>query len=283
VAAAKVAAKPAAASAPTEAVFRVSGRLVEVHATVTDGRGRYIDDVPGAEFTLLDDGKPVPASSFEKQSTAVSVALLFDSTGSMQSALPPLKSGAIKLISEMRPTDAVAVYSFNAAVTEQQAFTTDKHAAERAVLLAHAMGGTALYDALVRVNRDLSARTGKKAIVVFTDGDDNLSTLTAEIAVARAKAAGAPIYTVAQGEALRRPEFLDLLAGISTATGGLPFAIHAPEEILKVFEHLSQDLTHGYMLTFQPPPDEGNGWHTIKVALRSKGHIVRAREGYSLE
>ena len=51
----------AAAAGPTEAVFRVSGRLVEVHATVTDGRGRYIDDVPAAEFAVLDDGKPVPA------------------------------------------------------------------------------------------------------------------------------------------------------------------------------------------------------------------------------
>ena len=101
----------------------------------------------------------------------------------------------------------MAVYAFNAAVTELQPFTTDKRAAERAVLRAHALGGTALYDALVRVNRDLAARTGKKAIVVFTDGDDNLSTLTAEIAIARAKAAGAPIYTIAQGEALRRPEF----------------------------------------------------------------------------
>ncbi len=289
VAAAKVAAKPAAsvattASGPTEAVFRVSGRLVEVHATVTDGRGRYVDDVPGAEFAVFDDGKAVPASSFEKQSTAVSVALLFDSTGSMQSALPPLKSGALKLIADMRPGDAVAVYSFNAAVTELQPFTTDKRAAERAVLRAHALGGTALYDALVRVNRDLSARTGKKAIVVFTDGDDNLSTLTADIAINRAKAAGAPIYTMAQGEALRRPEFLDLLAGISKATGGLPFAIHDPEEILKIFDHVLQDLTHGYLLTFQPPQDEGEGWHAIKVTLNNaRGRTVRAREGYSLE
>jgi VWFA-related protein len=280
-------AKPGAADAapgPTEAVFRVTGRLVEVHATVTDSRGRYIDDVPASEFALWDDGKPVPASSFENRSTAFSVALLFDSTGSMQDALPPLKSGAIKLIADMRPSDAVAVYAFNSAVTELQPFTTDKQAAERAVLRAHALGGTALYDALVRVNHDLSARAGKKAIVVFTDGDDNLSTLGADIAIARAKAAGAPIYTMAQGEALRRPEFLDLLAGISKATGGLPFVIREPNDILKVFENVLQDLSHGYLLTFQTPPEEGEGWHTIKVTLNNaRGRTVRAREGYSLE
>jgi Ca-activated chloride channel homolog len=280
-------ARPADAGAgplPTETVFRASGRLVEVHATVTDGRGRYIDDVPRAEFTLLDDGKPASVSSFENRSSAVSVALLFDATGSMQSALPALKSAALRLIGELRPADAVGVYSFNAAVTELQPFSTDKPAAERAVLRAQALGGTALYDALVRVNRDLAGRPGKKAIVVFTDGDDNASMLTAGIAIARAKAAGAPIYSIAQGSALRRPELLGLLADISNSTGGLPFAIREPAEILKVFESVSRDLTHGYLLTFQPPPEENNGWHSIKVTLRSsKGRTVRAREGYSLE
>jgi VWFA-related protein len=169
-------------------------------------------------------------------------------------------------------------------VTELQPFTTDKQAAERAILQAHALGGTALYDALVRVNRDLSGRSGKKAIVVFTDGDDNLSTLSAAIAIARAKAAGAPIYTIAQGEALRRSDFLEQLAGISNSTGGLPFVIRDPSEILKVFESVSQDLTHGYLLTFQPPSEETTGWHAIKVGLgAAKGRTVRAREGYSLE
>ena len=273
-----------ATGAAAEAVFRASGRLVEVNATITDGHGHYVDDVKPADFILLDNGKPMPVASFENQSSTVSVALLFDATGSMQNALPPLKAAALKLIREMRPEDSVAVYSFNSAVSELQPFTTDKRAAERAVLRAHALGGTALYDALVRVNRDLGTRTGKKAIVVFTDGDDNLSTLSAEIAIARAKAAGAPIYTIAQGEALRRPDFLELLAAISKATGGLPFAIHDPAEMVKVFESVSSDLTHGYLLTFQPPSGEGGGWHAIKVTLRAaRGRTVRAREAYLLE
>ena len=275
---------PEAPMPPSETVFRVSGRLVEVHATVTDGRGRYIDDVSRNEFALLDDGKPVAAASFENQSSAVSLALLLDATGSMQNALPPLKSAALKLIGEMRPTDAVAVYSFNVGVTELQPFTTDKEAAERAVLRARAEGATALYDALVRVNRDLAGRTGKKAIVVFTDGADNQSVLTAEIAIARAKAAAAPIYTIAQGSALRDSLLLDQLAGISRSTGGLPFAIHEPAEILQVFESVSRDLTHGYLLTFQPPPGESAGWHSIKVELpNARGRTVRAREGYQME
>jgi hypothetical protein len=120
---------PRAASAPAsqsaEAVFRVNGQLVEVLATVTDSRGRYADDLRPSQFTVSDSGKPVPIVSFENRATPVSVALLFDSTGSMQNALPPLKSAALRLVKEMRPVDALAVYTFNSTVSELQPFTTD--------------------------------------------------------------------------------------------------------------------------------------------------------------
>ena len=77
---------------------------------------------------------------------------------------------------------------------------------------------------------------------------------------------------------------LEQLAGISRSTGALPFAIHEPAEILSVFESVSRDLTHGYLLTFQPPPGEGPGWHNIKVTLPApRGRTVRAREGYQME
>ena len=138
-----------------------------------------------------------------------------------------------------------------------------------------------MYDALVRVNRNLAGRAGKKAIVVFTDGSDNQSVLTAETAIARARQAAAPIYTIAQGSALRDSGLLDQLARISKSTGGLPFE---PAEILHVFDSVSRDLTHGYLFTFQPPADQSGGWHKIKVTLSApRGRTVRAREGYSLE
>jgi Ca-activated chloride channel family protein len=269
---------------PTETVFRATGQLVEVPAIVTDGHGRYIDYLTRADFQVLDDGEPAPIAGFENQSAAFSLALVLDTTGSMHDALPPLKSAALKLIAGMRPKDYMAVYGFNVGVTELQPFTTDKAAAERAVLKARAQGATALYDALVRVIRDMAGRTGKKAIVVFTDGDDNRSLLTAELAVARAKAIGATIYTIAQGFALRNTLLLDQLASVSKSAGGLAFAIHDPAEVLNVFESISRDLTHGYLLTFQPSPARAAGGHNIKVTLpATPGREIRARAGYDLE
>jgi VWFA-related protein len=276
---------PSAASpAANELVFRAGGRIVEVYATVTDNRGRYVDNLAAGQFAILEDGRPKPVFAFENHTSGVSVALVFDTTGSMAAALPPLKSAAMQLVDDLRPTDSVAVYSFNDTVTELQAFTADKAAAKRAILKTHAAGITALYDALVRVNRDLSARPGKKVIIVFTDGSDNASTLTADTAVERAKARGIPIYTIAEGEALIHPELIQQLGNISRSTGGTPFQIRKLSDIGGVFDKVSQDLMHGYLLAFQTAPGDNRVWRKIEVVLSGpKGHQVRAREGYYAE
>jgi len=265
----------------TDATFRADARLVEVYATVTDSRGKYVDDLTADQFTVTEQGEPRAAIGFESRAAEVSVALLLDTTGSMQAALPALKNAALRLIGDLRPSDWVAVYSFNNTVSELQAFSPDKDAAKRAVLRTEPFGETALYDALARVNRDLSGRSGKKVIVVFTDGDDNASTITAQTAVQRAKAAGVPVYTIAQGAALTNPEFLKQLAGVSQATGGASYAIHNPGEIRGVFESVSQDLLHTYFFAFQPAPAENREYRRIQVTIRgSKQYKVRAREGF---
>ena len=266
---------------PIEADFKVSGRLVEVPVTVTDGRGQYLDDLTRDRFTVMDQGTSQGIVEFEPQSREVSCVLLLDTTGSMQLALPALKNAALRLIGELRPQDSIAVYSFSDMVTELQPFTTDKASAKRAVLHTQAFGDTALYDALARVGQDLAGRPGKKVIVLFTDGKDNSSTLNPESAIQRAKTNGVPIYTVAQGEAIGHRDLLEQLAGISKATGGEAFAIEKPSEIGRVFEKVSEDLTHGYLLMFQPPATDNSAMRPIQVIVNGqRGLKIRAREEY---
>jgi VWFA-related protein len=262
-------------------IFRANGRLVEAYATVTDSRGRYVDALTAEQFTLLDGQHPQTLAAFESHGDSVSVALLLDTTGSMSNALPAVKNAALKLIGDLRPVDSVAVYSFSRSVTELQPFTSDLDQAKRAVLGTQALGETALYDALARVSRDLSGRTGKKVIVVFTDGDDNSSTLTTDTAILRVKAGGVPVYTIAQGQALQNAGYLKQLADLAKVTGGESFAVHDSSEIGGVFEKVSEDLAHGYLLVFQPPSAEDHAWHPITVQVRGvKSDKVRAREGY---
>ncbi len=265
----------------TDIVFHAKARVVEAYATVTDSRGRYVDDLGEDQFTLLDGQQATKLVGFESHAQPVSVALLLDTTGSMSLALPALKSAALKLIGELRPVDSVAVYSFNKSVTVLQPFTTDMNQAKRAVLSTEALGETALYDALARVSRDLSGRTGKKVIVVFTDGEDNSSTLTTDTAVLRAKATGVPLFTIAEGIALDSKNYLNQLAELAKATGGESFAIKDATEIGAVFEKVSEDLAHGYLLQFEPPSNEDHAWHPISIQVKVRGNkVVRAREGY---
>ncbi len=262
-------------------VFRTSSRLVEAYATVTDSRGRYVDDLTADQFTLLDGQQARPLAGFESHAQPVSVALLLDTTGSMALALPALKNAALKLIGELRSEDSVAVYSFNRSVTELQPFTTDLDSAKRAVLSTQALGETALYDALARVARDLSGRAGKKVIVVFTDGDDNSSTLTTDTAILRAKATGVPLFTIAEGDALSNRNYLAQLEDLSKATGGEAFAIKDSSEIEAVFAKVSEDLAHGYLLEFEPPSGDDRAWHPISIQVKARGDkVIRAREGY---
>ena len=132
------------------------------------------------------------------------------------------------------------------------------------------------------MNHDLAARAGKKVIIVFTDGDDNSSMLTADDVIQRAKTLGVPIYTIAEGEALDSLQLLDQLANMSRSTGGRPFVVRKLSDIAAVFRKVSEDLMHGYLLAFQPPSGDDRGWHAIKVST-AKGYQIRAREGYYAE
>ena len=199
----------------------------------------------------------------------------------MVGALPALKAAALRVIDNLRPVDNVAVYSFNQTVSELQAFTDNKDLAKRAVLHTRASGPTALNDALVSVSRELSARPGKKAIVVFTDGADNTSGLNADAAIRRAKTDGVVVYTVAHGDALHNEALTAQLEATAKATGGLAFSVQDADGVRAVFEHIVTDLMHGYLLAFQPDTEDSLEWHSLQVlppAVQTRK--VRAREGY---
>jgi VWFA-related protein len=265
-------------------MFKADGRIVEVYTTVTDSRGRYIDDLQGGQFSVLEQGHSKPVFAFEDHNAAVSVALVFDTTASMVNTLPLLKAAAMQLVDDLRPGDSAAVYTFSDSVNARQPFTTDKDAAKRAILKTHAVGDTALYDALVRVNRDLASRGGKKVIIVFTDGSDNASMLTSAVPLERARSSGIPIYMIAEGEAVENQELVGELGKISQATGGSQFLIHRLSDIAPVFEKVSQELMHGYLLAFQPSPGRQREWREIEVVIGGrKGLVIRARAGFYVE
>jgi Ca-activated chloride channel homolog len=270
----------AAAQSPG-VVFRTEARLVEIYATILDNHGRYLDDLPREDFRILDNGAPQPIASFENGSTELSCAILLDTTASMTSSLPKVKSAIYRLIDDFRQSDSIAVYGFTGGLETLQDFTNDKAAAKKAVSRTRAEGTTALFDAIAKVAGETSRRRGKKAVIVFTDGDDNASVLNGSRSVETARRLGIPLYTAAAGEALRTPALLRVLKNMAAMTGGKAYMIDNPGRATAIFDDISGGLRHTYFLAYSPPAAATADWRHIQITLEGISHYqVHAKEGY---
>jgi VWFA-related protein len=261
-------------------VFRSNTSLVEVYATVVDGRGRHVDDLDRSAFTILDGGSARPIVSFENSATTISCAIVLDTTASMRPVLQRVRQEINHLVDHFRDGDYVAAYKFAEGLELLHPFTIDKMAIKQALTRTRAEGGTALFDAIAKVALEVSPRGGKKALVVFTDGADNASMLNAASAAETAKKVGVPVYAAAQGDALHQPALLNQLRNVARVTGGKVYTVTTLNDAAKIFEDISEELRHTYLLTFAPPPD-AVGWRPIAVRVAGgRGHQVRAREAY---
>jgi len=267
-------------------VFKSDVRLVEIYATVFDHGGHPVDGLHREQFEIRDDGAVQPIRVFESSESALSCALLLDTTGSMTEAIPSLRNAARELISQLRPKDSVAIYAFTDHVDELADFTDDKAIARRALARLHAAGRTALFDAISQVALNLERRPGKKVIVVLTDGGDNASTLNRESAANRARKSGVPVFAVAEGNALKDSAASKLLHELAESTGGHLYKAERDKDIEKVFDAIAGDLQSGYLLAFNPPSGEKPvPWHELQVSVKDtpKPVNVRARTGYAGE
>ncbi len=274
--------KPAFRLAGQPPVFRAEARLVEIHATVCDGRGRYVSGLKGGDFLIRDGGQAQAAEIFESAESPISLGFLLDITGSMAEALPVVKRACVEMLDQLRAEDQVAVYAFNERFECVQDFTADRRAAA-AIRKLQAAGRTALFDSLTRASIHPAGRKGKRSLVVLTDGNDNASSLTMESALRRARREAIPIYCVAQGDALRSSKLMETLERIAGATGGSAFRLDKLSKTEEIFAHIGRDLLASYLLAYRPQPGNGE-WRPIEVRVRGKKDArVRCREGYFAE
>lgn len=269
------------AASDQDLVFRTSVRLIEVYATVYDNHGKYVDGLNRDRFRISENNSAVTVSTFEGSGSGLTCAVLLDTTGSMQKELPAVKNAILKLVDELGESDQIGIFGFSRRLDTLQPFTQDKKAAKNAILRTRAFGATALFDAISQAARELLAKQGRKALVVFTDGKDNASVLSAHAAIQRAKKAGVPVYTVGQSEALADKTLMDQLEEISKATGGKSYEAKKRDDVEKIFSDISSDMKHTYLLAYPAPEVTEKSWRKIQVEiLQAKNYKVRAREGY---
>lgn len=198
-------------------------------------------------------------------------------------ALPALKIAANDLISQLRQGDSVGVFGFRDRLETIQDFTADHKAAMLAVRRIRTEGRTALFDATARVSALTARQKGRKALVVFTDGEDNASTLTRQRAMEAAKRHGIPCYLIAQGEALKSRRLVETLEQMAADTGGDSFRVSKVNDIAEVFSAISRDLRNTYLLAFRARAEDRK-WYPLAVSIRDRKDLkVRCRKGYYLD
>jgi VWFA-related protein len=146
-----------------------------------------------------------------------------------------------------------------------------------------AWGGTALYDAIIQAIEILGRQSGRRAIVLFSDGDDQSSHAALDDAIRATEGSDATIYAIGQGRAVSAPALQKLLRQISTVSGGRAFFSNDPQRLDSVFTEILEDLRNQYLISYPAPDSQRNDdWHTIKLEVAGGKYGVRARSRYRL-
>jgi VWFA-related protein len=157
-------------------VVRVNTTLVTIPVSVMDRSGRYVPNLNKEDFRIWEDGVEQQVAFFSSVDKPFSVVLMIDTSPSTRFRLEDIQSEAINFISQLRPDDKVMVVSFDNNIKIQSELTTDRGKLQRAIQRTHTGEGTRLYDAVdMVINQQLSRISGRKAIVIFTDGVDTTS------------------------------------------------------------------------------------------------------------
>lgn len=259
-----------------------NARVVSISPIVTDADGRYVVGLAREDFTLLVDGSSQEIETFDSTNSALSVVLVLDVSSSMIPKLQETREAALQFLSALKPTDRAAVLTFASNVVGFTPPSTDRTVARRAIEEARGSGGTALYDATAMALRKLRDASGRRAVVLFTDGEDNQSRMAVDQVIDLARASEASVFAVGQGvdeaKALVRT-----LIRLAEETGGRTWFISSIRKLPDVFRDVVAELENQYFLTFTPEDQRPRTWHQIVVKMRKPGLTVRAKKAFRID
>jgi Ca-activated chloride channel family protein len=265
----------------------VSWALVPVLVQSADG---YVDDLTRDDFRLWVDDAEVPIADFESGATApVSLVFLQDLSGSMANGgkLVESRRALAYLLSQARPDDEFALASFAGDLLQVEVpFTRDEQVLAEAMDLWEGYGTTALHDAVAWIPRiSAEGRHPKRAVVVVSDGVDNASQVSPEVARQVVRDAQLPVYVLGLGRHEAAPQngdstYARLLTELATATGGHYFPVEPGDEVYRAAANLLEQLRRQYVLAFPTRAGEA-GYRRIRVEVTADDRFtVYHRKGY---
>jgi Ca-activated chloride channel family protein len=254
--------------------------VVKVTVTVTDDRGRYISGLPRSSFRVSEDGRPQTISHFFSEDAPLELVVAVDMSASMRPAMSTVKQAVAEFLGALPSRHDVTLLGFNDSVFTVAPRSSDPAARIEAVNALSAWGPTALYDAILQGADLLDAQTGRKALVVFTDGNDSGSLATIADVEQRLQASDLTLYMIGQGQGLTSAALKAIMDRLSRPTGGRAFTTERAEDLHDIFIDLLEELSRQYALGYAPTNGaRDNTWRQISVDVAGYRR-VRARHGY---
>ena len=281
----------AAAQAPP--VFRSAIEAVYVDVFVSRG-GQPIPGLQAASFELKDNGVRQALELVAAESMPLRAVLVFDTSSSVIGGrLAALKAAGDAFLRGLRPADEVALVGFSEEIAWLAPATADKAAVRRALDRLEPTGATAAFDALYAAVA-LSEEGGRSLIVLFTDGEDNMSFLGEKQLLTAVQRSNALVQTVGWREPgrtesvagrineaeLSEEDQTRALRQIAEATGGRFWGADSPERLQRAFAEIADAMSHRYVLRYESQGVKRDGWHRIEVKLRGQKGDLQARHGY---
>ena len=273
--------------------FRTGVDMVSVTVTVTDASGRYVTDLEQNEFEIYEDRIQQELTFFTRSQLPIALALLIDTSASMERRMQTAQEAAIGFAYRLRPQDLASVIDFDSRVNILEDFTNDGARLERAIRRTAAGGSTSLHNAVYISLKELSkvrARTPdeirRQSIVVLSDGEDTSSLVGFTEVLELAKRSETATYAIGlrtQGDPRRR-EFQEaeyVLRQLARETGGRAFFPDSIGELTSIYDQIADELSSQYTIGYASKNPVHDGiWREIIVRTHRPNTTARTKLGY---
>jgi VWFA-related protein len=224
--------------------------------------------------------------SFSSLIAGSNIFILFDTSNYMYRDFVFAQDAISEFVHSLEGADKIAFYSYSRDLSRAALPTSDRVQVLRGVRSTVAGDSASLYNALLLTVRDATQYTGRRIVVVFSNGPDNSSVVSPEDVAELAQSAGVSVYMISTQEAKLEPISTAVFDRMTAATGGKAYFAKSWRDERRAFASIKDDLAHLYSLSYYPKPNSNTGWRTITVKLvddKAKKYKVRTRDGYRLQ
>jgi Ca-activated chloride channel family protein len=270
-------------------LFKADTRLVVLHASVVDKKGKLLTELPEDAFKVFENGAEQNIKVFRREDVPVSIGMVIDNSGSMRDKRAKVERASLDLVKASNPQDEVFIVNFNDEAYLDVEFTNDMNLLQQGIARIDSRGGTALRDS-ISMSIDYLKSKGKKdkkVLLVITDGNDTASNDrdTLEKLVDKAQKSEVLIFAVgllSDEEPHEAKKAKRVLSSLTTASGGLAYYPKELAEVDEIALTVAHEIRNQYIIAYTPTNPALDGtFRQIHVTVRGPGSpTVRTRTGY---